>query len=563
MQSRTQWSALVRILVLAASAALAACGGGGGDDAIADAGAPATGTPSTDTTGTPGTTTNTGGGTTTTPTPAGVAQLGTQAIEPNQITVSGTRAFFIGRDGSINHNQLWVTDGTIDGTKLVREISGGSIQSVTAFSGGVFFVGSDATASGALWFSDGTNAGTKLLKDITTATSENISMVGVYGNRLYFTANDGNGRELWTSDGTAGGTYMVANINPNPAGTNPNADTTVKAGAFFNGKFYFYAWYYQPNTFTAYAQLYATTGAQGDLAQLTTNTVSDSVLLDFDMEVYKGQLYFTWQSAANGIELWRTDGTIAGTQPFFDFVPGNGNSYPSHFHVINDKLVLFAYEPGVGSQQSMWSTDGTAAGTQVVKSVDLGPNANAMVPMNGLWYFPGRALGGPNPFTLWVTDGTTAGTKEVSAVVRPDANDFERKAVVVAGNKLVFMGTDGTNGFEPWVTDGTGAGTLMLKNINPTSGSYTATVGAGYVVAHNGKAYFVAAPALNDFHLWETDGTTAGTVEVKPANATTTVNPVGQDGFGIKVPNPVPVLVNGTLVYRAQFTTTEGRLWKL
>jgi ELWxxDGT repeat protein len=494
-------------------------------------------------------------------TPQGIGMLSALARDPAQFTAAGGKVFFTSSStsGFQTFDQLWVTDGTSGGTALLRDFAGSSATQFVPAANGIFF-----SATSALWFSDGTAAGTRLVKDITTATSENFVMLGVYGGRLYFTANDGvNGRELWTSDGTANGTFMVFDLNPGSG----SSDVRSPAGSlvYWNGRLYLHAGYTDARTGSFYAQLYSTDGTPGNLTNLTNNTdYAGSVLLNYDMAVLGQRLYFTWHSRTNGVELWVTDGSAAGTRMALDVAPGSAGSWPIGFEVINGELLFFAYQDGTGSHRSMYATTGTTAGTRLVADVDKGPNAESLVPMNGRLYFPGRLRGASN-FTLWSTDGTSAGTREVSSAVRPDDWYLGNKMVVLGGNKLVFQGSDGVNGNEPWVSDGTAARTFMLRNINATAGrgSYTSTVGAGWVVARGSKAYFIAAPAIDDFQLWETDGTAAGTKTIAPSDATVTVNPMGQPGFSSAVPNPVPVLLGNTLIFRGSFSSAGARPYRM
>jgi ELWxxDGT repeat protein len=74
-----------------------------------------------------------------------------------------------------------------------------------------------------LWTSDGTEAGTKLVKDIYSgSTTSQIQKLKVLNNLLYFQANDGvNGAELWVTDGTLANTALAVDINPGISSSNP------------------------------------------------------------------------------------------------------------------------------------------------------------------------------------------------------------------------------------------------------------------------------------------------------------------------------------------------------
>ena len=102
--------------------------------------------------------------------------------------------------------ELWVSDGTGDGTRRVSDIRPGVMDSaggeLTLMEGLVYFSAKDAVAGEELWRSDGTPEGTRRVADILPgrASSEPSDLIAA-GGLLYFTANDGaSGRELWVSD---------------------------------------------------------------------------------------------------------------------------------------------------------------------------------------------------------------------------------------------------------------------------------------------------------------------------------------------------------------------------
>ena len=79
-----------------------------------------------------------------------------------------------------------------------------------------YFSADDGTDGQELWKSDGTADGTTMVKDIApgSASSSPQSLTNVDGT-LYFVANDGSGsNQLWKSDGTAGGTSLVQSFTP-------------------------------------------------------------------------------------------------------------------------------------------------------------------------------------------------------------------------------------------------------------------------------------------------------------------------------------------------------------
>ena len=123
-----------------------------------------------------------------------------------------------GSDGS----ELWVSDGTPEGTFLVRDIDPGNPGSnpvpMAAINGTLYFMADDGTHGRELWRSDGTADGTSLVKDIQPGLAHGLppSVDAVVANqKLYFAAYDDTSKlRLWISDGSTGGTHLVDSPGP-------------------------------------------------------------------------------------------------------------------------------------------------------------------------------------------------------------------------------------------------------------------------------------------------------------------------------------------------------------
>src|SRR5262249_51205295 len=140
----------------------------------------------------------------------------------DNLTVVGGSVYFTADNGSTGI-ELWKTDGTTNGTALVKDINPGGTGSVprslTGLGNNVYFFANDGTHGLELWTSDGTGNGTTLVKDInpgaTGSTTDDYTTFRplVIGSTLYFAANDGShGRELMKTDGTTGGTALVKDV---------------------------------------------------------------------------------------------------------------------------------------------------------------------------------------------------------------------------------------------------------------------------------------------------------------------------------------------------------------
>ena len=442
---------------------------------------------------------------------------GSSGSNPKNLTELNNRLYFTARDGE-NGKELWVSDGTTEGTILVADINPGTDDSfpynsnLTEFGDRLYFEAFDGETGRELWVSDGTTEGTQLLKDINPADrqygntySPEFREFTAVNDRLYFEADDGEtGSELWVTDGTTEGTNIVKDINP---GENSS-------------------------------RVYGLTA------------LNDRV-------------YFTADDGETGLELWVSDGTTAGTTLVKDISPGTNDSFPNNLTAFNGRLYFEASDRVNGDE--LWVSDGTTEGTQLLKNINLvnaydydydySSNPENFTAFNGRVYF--SADDGENGKELWVTDGTTAGTNIVKDINSGENSSFPT-SLTTFNNRLYFVTNDGVNGRELWVSDGTTEGTNIVKDINPgTSSSFSYAFELEFT-AFNDRLYFSADDGVNGRELWVTDGTTEGTNIVKD------INP-GENRFGVgNNSNPSNFAIFGDeLFFRADNDEIGRELFKL
>ncbi len=378
---------------------------------------------------------------------------------------------------SVNGVELWKTDGTAEGTVLVKKINatpgiGSSPDNFTVLNGVLYFKADDGVHGYELWKTDGTDEGTQLVKDINTTPGADalnrFNDFTVFNGAIYFQADDGmHGTELWKTDGTAAGTMMVKDINitTNNSGNSMPAEFTE-----FNGALYFRAY----DGVHGY-ELWKTDGTESgtvmakDIFPVGSEPGPSSTPGGF--KVFNGALYFVANDGvhADGSELWKTDGTDAGTVMVKNINIYGGSSYPFGFTVFNSALYFSADDGAKGRE--LWKTDGTEAGTLMVKDIFPGNGISSssdpggFTELNGVLYF--QASDGASPAELWKTDGTAVGTTLVTAIPNAIGKDAAPAFFNVFNNALYFTTRDGVHGYEFWKTDGTAEGTQILKDICP------------------------------------------------------------------------------------------------
>lgn len=133
---------------------------------------------------------------------------------------SGGSSLYFFTEKNYSNARLWKSDGTIAGTKSLFDLPCSAPNFSIALADKLIF-SCESNLGEELWVSGGTLESTRLLKDIYSgsASSRPAQLSFAYG-KVYFTANDGvHGRELWVTDGTVEGTKMVADFFKGPHGS--------------------------------------------------------------------------------------------------------------------------------------------------------------------------------------------------------------------------------------------------------------------------------------------------------------------------------------------------------
>ena len=384
--------------------------------------------------------------------------------DPQGFVSIGNRVLFQAT-GADQQQELWVTNGTAAGTHILS-LGGsyGDLLQMAPAGNDAYFGAQGPNESSQVWKSDGTQHGTVMIKSWPKGMGGANTFTAV-GSTVYFVSGNGHTGALWRSNGTPGGTRMIRTILLGPG-----------SGYHFN------------------------------LPGLTAAGKT---------------IYFEAYSAAAGRELWKSDGTTAGTMLLKDI---NRGPHDSNFQPLASlgNILYFSANDGVHGTE-LWRTDGTVAGTRMVKDIapdspSLGiqsSNPSQMIVAGKEVFFlacsrvpenrtrcdhPGAI--GPNE--IWKSDGTAAGTVEVKQIsvfenleyLGPDAHG---KPIIL------FDGWDHAHGFRVWRSDGTPAGTQILAGFPFPDPSYLTPLGTAHPLA-----VFVGYGSGKN-QLWATDGTAAGT----------------------------------------------------
>jgi ELWxxDGT repeat protein len=185
----------------------------------------------------------------------------------------------------------------------------------------------------------------------------------------------------------------------------------------------------------------------------------------------------------HGLEPWISNGTTAGTILLKDINTGAGSGlstlYPAVGAPIIRGVAFFAANNGVNGFE-LWKSNGSAAGTVLVKDIRpgaLGSNPLNLTNVNGTLFF--SANNGVNGVELWMTNGTPAGTLLVKDI-DPGSASSNPSFLTNINNTLFFTANDGVHGVEPWVL---GPVPLATDASTPPSAMSPSSVDAALVSA--------------------------------------------------------------------------------
>ncbi|HEU5086291.1 MAG TPA: hypothetical protein VFT99_02555, partial [Roseiflexaceae bacterium] len=355
-----------------------------------------------------------------------------------------------------------------------------------------------------------------LVKNINSLTGSDPVGLKDIGGVLYFQANeDWAPRTLWRSDGTEAGTYKVdlgSNVvepfvpipfedklliiakgsssgyalfandgsSSNSTLLKDNFAPSSELGIIGN------AWYFVvAGTST---ELWKTDGTAA--GTLKVSTLSSGTYVRGEKVVLDNVTYFTLENS-----LWKTDGTTAGTAKIKEFTIGVGS-----LTVLNSKLIFVADDGTSGGE--VWTSDGTAQGTALLVDITPGSGTSLFPHGPGLFRAGNRVVfrvGNPS-YTLWSTDGTVQGTQKIRSI-----SSFA-SSIAGNGNLVFFAGDTPESGWELWVSDGTVGGTHQVLDQQP--GPDGAQPVRFFIVDQ--KVVYVTLGG----QIWVSDGTESGTAQI-------------------------------------------------
>lgn len=347
--------------------------------------------------------------------------------------------------------ELWATDGSPEGTALVKDVFPGTPDSnpaeLSAFGDRILFVAKHELNTYGVWASDGTESGTVLLVDGLDYHS--VARLGkcVIDDKAYFVVET----RLYETDGTLDGTIQISET---PSDGLENRESRAVQDSQICA--------HRDRVFYTLDSLYATDSDRQHVEMLRffPSTTPASSLCPFGDDV----VFFA------GDTMWKTDGTEEGTQAFFSFP-----ERPDEVRGTQSLGQVFLSFVDFGPGPELWRSDGTASGTVKIAEV---PTHGEYVYFDDRLYF--TAWDEDAGFELWVSDGSAPGTHRFEDLAPGFINSNPRSFSVV-GSLLFFSAFTEDVGRELWALCGTPAAEIQTVDrvCGPNAGLIASTSYAG------------------------------------------------------------------------------------
>jgi ELWxxDGT repeat protein len=398
--------------------------------------------------------------------------------------VQGTLYFAANRPSEFP--TLWRSNGTPSGTVAVRTFPQGygDLMDLVAAGSRLFFKVYVAGTGSELWTSDGTAQGTRLVKDITPGpvSSELFNAAEVNGRLVFFRAPEGGPDELWRSDGTESGTLRVRVVSG------------VRDGFSYRGAIL------KTNTALLFFRkessglvMWRTDGMLAGTSAVKQVGGPSVTLVDVQQEGNGG--VFIVQNGVNH-QVWKTDGTAGGTQLLDAF------GRPMRIlKVLGNRVYLSSMDPDTQRMriQSLLLSGGGKASVATLSRVDSEEYSyvqGATVSGGNIVFSVAHMGSGPAPLAveLWSTDGTSGGTRKVyEQLARYD--EYASPVFATGEGIVLFSGDDPTTAM---FTRGTAATTGRLAPSGPGAPIYS----PDNLLRIGSRVYFSASDDTSRHQLW-------------------------------------------------------------
>lgn len=309
------------------------------------------------------------------------------------------------------------------------------------------------------------------------------------GRTAYFFARDDSGVELWKTDGTNDGTAMISDVGPSRL---PAYDGEVAPNPVLSGD-YLYFWATGESNGVRYVYLYRSDGTPSGTINLVPGNGYEPSRIRERRVVPFGTRGAIFMNGANNF-LYVTDGTPEGTRPYAEAFPRQGTLTGS------GGLAYFV------QSFELWRTDGTKAGTRAVATI-MKTNAEVKQVIDAAGSLFILMARGSREYDLWRSDGTASGTSRVALIEQGNRRMLGDPRMTHVGSTvylvLPYLDFDSSSSVtDIWRIDGT-----SFTKVTTVKGSF----GSFDLLTASSRQFFFTVDLDRQHHIVYSDGTAAGT----------------------------------------------------
>ena len=361
---------------------------------------------------------------------------------PELVELPGQAVFFVVGETAGLGQEPYVLSGAGLATTLLGDLSPGTastrVLAKRVFEGALFFVAETDQGAGnkvtSLYRTDGTLAGTTLVHGAAPEP-----MLEILGDKLIL-MNDSpaTGIEPWVTDGTPTGATPLADLTAGSASSKVCSPRSIGGYVFF-----------VVQTTTSKGTLYATDGTPAGTQALSLpggahfDLGSDP---NHEAVVWNGQLFAILDDGVNGDGLWKSGGTPATTQMVVDLQPGASNPEIRFLTAVSEGVFLVSNSNVF--KDELFRTDGTAAGTQQLTALTAATGFSYVIDLqasvDGIYF---EHLNGLGKMSMQLVESNTIST--ICSGIDLNTGTSKRWVEPFAGGLLTQGEASSPIGLEP------------------------------------------------------------------------------------------------------------------
>jgi ELWxxDGT repeat protein len=306
-----------------------------------------------------------------------------------------------------------------------------------------------------LWTTDGTAAGTVPVTVPEGGILEPAALGRLGEGALVLTQSGG----LWSSDGSPeGGSRFIAQLPFNP--NHPERFRPVFAPVALGASTFLFRRAPGPGgPGTSVLEVWRTDGTAAGTLRLASTPFLDSYSSELSPAVLGGRLFFRF-----GGTIWMSDGSAEGTRPLPAQLPGGT------FTLAAGSGTLYAgagYQDADAEHETLWAIDPSTLTASLLGTFpqvsDGGVGANLGRVLGDTLFFGVDAPQGETPEKVWLTEGTAASTRPL-----PDPlSSLTAASFFSLGDRRYFAACEAEHGCELWSADRLGETPELVADLWP------------------------------------------------------------------------------------------------